>query len=522
MSKKNTNTELKMPSRKYLILYIVGITLSSLLPKVVDAQIENIVGLVCYYRGDSLNDSSGFGKHLSAINGAVNYEVVQSTPFSSTSRNVFKFNGSGYSNDYLKSPVSNLPLGDSPRTIMGWIRVDATSVSGWAAPFAYGGSGTRNSLNFSVVAGTPTGTNIDVYGHCEETNNGLIESDIGPFGVWKHYAITYENISGGRNLLAYVNGILTYTGTLPNGPLSTTNTDFFIGARSGGADRLYAAVAEVAVINRALTETEIKAVVSGTAGGGGDPHFYGFGGIFFTWQGHCDLILLKSPKCNNDETELDIHIRTQRIRKWSTINAIAIKSGESVIEIESTEGVLVLNGNKAESFKTNSLSVTRSIAKSSARLKKKIVVYDFVIDSDKMFSVEVNTRTQMVYVNLKGDYPQGTTGILGSPQDPGQFLRDGTNVTGQDVNEFVEDWQIRDTDPQLFHKNRNPHYPHKCLYNMADVTSKSRRLKEIHTVSKEEAMSVCSLHRSGPLRVYCMEDVVSTGDIDSANDAFYG
>ena len=37
---KNTNTELKMPSRKYLILYIVGITLSSLLPKVVDAQIE--------------------------------------------------------------------------------------------------------------------------------------------------------------------------------------------------------------------------------------------------------------------------------------------------------------------------------------------------------------------------------------------------------------------------------------------------------------------------------------------------
>ena len=147
---------------------------------------------------------------------------------------------------------------------MGWIRVDATSVSGWAAPFAYGGSGTRNSLNFSVVAGTPTGTNIDVYGHCEETNNGLIESDIGPFGVWKHYAITYENISGGRNLLAYVNGILTYTGTLPNGPLSTTNTDFFIGARSyGGSERLYAAVAEVAVINRALTETEIKAVVSG-------------------------------------------------------------------------------------------------------------------------------------------------------------------------------------------------------------------------------------------------------------------
>lgn len=286
--------------------------------------------------------------------------------------------------------------------------------------------------------------------------------------------------------------------------------------------RLYAAVAEVAVFNRALTETEIKAVVSGTAGGGGDPHFYGFGGIFFTWQGHCDLILLKSPKCNNGKSELDIHIRTQRIRKWSTINAIAIKSGENVIEIESNEGVLVLNGNKAESVKTNSLSVTRSITKSSATLKKKTVVYDFVIDSDKMLSVEVNTRTHMVYVTVKGDYPQGTAGILGSPLAPGQFLRDGTNVTGQDVDEFVEDWQIRDTDPQLFHKNRHPHYPHKCLYNMADVKSRSRRLKEIRTVSKEEAMNACSQHCVEALKDYCMEDVIATGDIDSAKDAFYG
>jgi len=510
-----------MSSGKFSIIYIVGIALSSILTKAV-AQIENINGLVCYYRGDSLNDSSGFEKHLSAINGAVNYEVVQSTPFSSTSRNVFKFNGSGIQFHHLKSSVSNLPFGDLPRTLMMWLRVDANSVS-WAPAFGYGGIGHRNMFYFNVVPDSPTGTNIDVHGDDEETDNGLIESDIGPYGVWKHYAITYENLSGSRNLLAYVNGILTYTGKILNAPLSTTNTDFFIGARShGGSNRLYAAVAEVAVINRALTETEIKAVVSGTAGGGGDPHFYGFGGVFFTWQGHCDLILLKSPKCKISKTELDIHIRTQRIRKWSTINAIAIRSGENVIEIESTEGVLVLNGNKAESVKTNSLSVIRSNHRSSARLKKKIVVYDFVIDSDKMLSIEVNTRTHMIYVNVKGNYPQGTVGILGSPLNPGQFLRDGTNVTGRDINEFVENWQIRDTDPQLFHKNRHPHYPHKCLYDMADVKSRSRRLKEIHTVSKEEAMSACSLHHLGALRDFCMEDVVATGDIDSANDAFYG
>ena len=57
---------------------------------------------------------------------------------------------------------------------------------------------------------------------------------------------------------------------------------------------------------------------------------------------------------------------------------------------------------------------------------------------------------------------------------------------------------------------------------MADVKSRSRRLKEIHTVLHEEVMSACSLHRLGPLIEYCAEDVVATGDIDPANDASYG
>jgi len=505
-----------MSSRKYSILFLIGITLSSIQPKFVDAQIQNMNGLVCYYRGDSLDDSSGSGNNLSAVDGAVNYETVQSSPLSSTSRKVFKLNGSGLTYGYLKSSVSNLPLGDSPRTMMGWVRIDSSS-SGWSSPFAYGGSGIRKSFHFIVRSGNhPDITLIDVWGHDEETNNGYIESDIGQFGVWKHYAITYENLSGGRNLLAYVNGILIYQGTT-NGSLETTNNDFFIGTRNH-AGRVYAAVAEVAVFNRALTEAEVKAVVSNTAGGGGDPHFYGFGGVYFTWQGHCDVVLVKSPRRNNDETEVEIHIRTQRVRKWSSIETIVIKAGKYLGEINSNEGILVLNGNKVDSVKTNSLSVTKSFT----NLKRKIIIYEFVFDNNKMLSVKVNTMSHMLYVNLKGDYPKGTAGILGSPLNPGWFLRDGTNATGMNVNEFVENWQIRDTDPQLFHKNRHPRYPSKCLYDIADVKSRSRRLKEVHTVSIKEATAACALYRYGPLRDYCIDDVVATGDVDSANDAFYG
>merc|ERR1712086_770431 len=89
-------------------------------------------------------------------------------------------------------------------------------------------------------------------------------NDFGPVGVWNHYAITYENVSGDRKLLAYVNGILTYQGTV-NKPLETLNSDFFFGRRTTtDNNRIYAAVAEVALFNRALTENDIKAVVSGS------------------------------------------------------------------------------------------------------------------------------------------------------------------------------------------------------------------------------------------------------------------
>ena len=50
----------------------------------------------------------------------------------------------------------------------------------------------------------------------------------------------------------------------------------------------------------------------------------------------------------------------------------AVTTEENVIEIESNEGVLVLNGNKAKLVNTNSLSVTKSITKSSAKLRKKM------------------------------------------------------------------------------------------------------------------------------------------------------
>ena len=69
---------------------------------------------------------------------------------------------------------------------------------------------------------------------------------------------------------------------------------------------------------------------SDTSGGVGDPRFIGFGGIFFTWQGHCVLVLVKLTKYIDTNSHFDAHIRTTRIRKWSKTDGIAIKVKQDV------------------------------------------------------------------------------------------------------------------------------------------------------------------------------------------------
>jgi len=291
-------------------------------------------------------------------------------------------------------------------------------------------------------------------------------------------------------------------------------TFFCIGARPGGGGAaFYGAAAEITVFSRALTQSEVDIVV-GT----------GFGGILFSWQGHCDIILVKSPKVSKTDKELVIYVRTRKVRQWSTIDSIAIRVGQDVGEIWSDEGVLVLNGKKEESVQTESLTVTKTVTKSFSKLKKMIVEYDFVFDNNKMLQVRVNTRTNMIYTTLNGNFPKETVGILGSPHHPGQFARNGTSMAGKDVNEFVQSWQVRDTDSQLFHERRHPQFPSKCLYNMSEIKSSmaSRRLRELHTVTYEEARAACSIHHPGLLEDFCIDDIFATGDLDSAKDAFYG
>lgn len=503
---------------KYLIF---GMAIGDKQINVVSAGIQDIPGLVSYYTGNNnLQDSTGVNGlvakngNAAAVGGAT-YETVQTLPFSSIPRAVFELNGTTGRGYHLRAPATGVPVGDADRTIMGWVRIDKVSSSSYAIMFGYGGYRSRSTFDFVCQSNFKVHLDITTYG---DDNVNPISDYTNDFGVWKHYALTYDS----PTVKSYVNGVLATQGDFTAGPLITLSEGIFIG---GGFDpdgrTFYGAAAEIAIFNRALTAEEINtAATLDTAGGGGDPHFFGFGGLFFTWQGHCDVILVKTPKVSNTETGVDIHIRTRRVRKWSAIDTLAFKVGHDVGEIGSGEGKLMLNGIEVKSIQTDSLTVVKSLSTS----KKSTVVYEIVFNKNKILEVKVNIRTKMIYTTLSGAYPHGTVGLLGSPHAQGLYARDGVNMTDKDVNKFVESWQVRETDPSLFHVNRKPQYPEKCVYKVSEAKADthSRRLKEVHSVSTEEAAAACAIHRAGPLKAYCIEDVTNTGDLDSAKDTFYG
>ena len=186
-----------------------------------------------------------------------------------------------------------------------------------------------------------------------------------------------------------------------------------------------------------------------TAGGGGDPHFIGFGGIYFTWQGHCDLVMVKSKKNTDSNNRFEVHIRTTRIRKWSKIDRIAIKVGQDVGEISSQDGIFILNGHEVNTVQNQEL-VVKSVKNMFSKSGKGIYLYDMTFHRDKKLHVEVNTRTCMIYTKLSGNYPQHTEGIFGSPHQTGLLSRNGDYIPSTNVNAFAETWQVSDMDSHLF------------------------------------------------------------------------
>jgi hypothetical protein len=199
-------------------------------------------GLVAYYPfNGNANDESGNGNDAS-ISGA----VLTADRFGVINK-AFHFNGAG---DSINASVASMPLGNSPRSIVAWIKPD-TGGHPINGVIDYG-NGDCTGLMFAISYDKSGNDNLGFWGGCQDYASSLIT----PSNQWSFVALTYD----GSNIRLYANG-----GSETNaiGSLNAQNSRLWIGAETlndGGSFRDYfrGSIDDVRIYNRALSASEVQ------------------------------------------------------------------------------------------------------------------------------------------------------------------------------------------------------------------------------------------------------------------------
>ncbi len=268
-----------------------------------------------------------------------------------------------------------------------------------------------------------------------------------------------------------------------------------------------------------------------------DPHFRTFDNQFFSYHGQCDLVLTRSIGFASG-LGLHVHIRTTRVSNphvdYSFISAASVMIGNDILEV-SDAGKLVINGNSINVPYSSTSSVisfagTYALKASVKGRQKRIVIYDLDFGDDGGIQIRANTKTGMINVDVSKAF-QDSEGLLGAAPKGSTKVpllgRDGVTDFNGYWNNYGEEWQVNDSDPKLFQDtDRFPQFPKGCIYEEAvlDGAKKSLRrrlMEDASRVSLEAATEACS-HLKGQVKEFCVTDIMATGDLDLAEDPFYG
>jgi hypothetical protein len=224
-----------------------------------------------------------------------------------------------------------------------------------------------------------------------------------------------------------------------------------------------------------------------------------------------------------------VHVRTTRKLDFSYISGVAMKVGESIIEV-TPDAKVYYNGSSMFDYSTFSTlsGLPFILTKEEKGTKKQIMSYSFDLGHGRIIDIQANIKRAMMFVQTKGYFPDGTHGMLGSPGKNEMISRDGRLLISEiDVNAYGESWQVKDTDVQLFKELHGPQYPQKCLYEDApgataqQLRGRRKLMAKKVVVTREEARKACASVSSAVKRELCMEDTVAMGDLELKDDPFY-
>ncbi|MCK4997360.1 LamG domain-containing protein [Candidatus Pacearchaeota archaeon] len=153
--------------------------------------------------------------------------------------------------DYVKKDVfNNAPLGNSPRTMMAWVKPVSYSTATYNRVVAYGGGCDAHGSMLSIKNNSQLSMAFWCNDAHQTTGTGLVLNE------WNHAVFTYD---GDKAIKFYIDGELVQDRAV-NLVADTTSNSIRIGCTAGGTNCIEASLDDVMVYNRDLSDEEIKGI----------------------------------------------------------------------------------------------------------------------------------------------------------------------------------------------------------------------------------------------------------------------
>jgi hypothetical protein len=249
------------------------------------------------------------------------------------------------------------------------------------------------------------------------------------------------------------------------------------------------------------------------AGANGDPHFSTWRGEHFEYHGKCDLELVSDPTFA-DGKGLDVHIRTEVVRRWSYIKHAAIRIGDDILQVEGGD----VNENRYWFNKVHHGEL-KTIGGFPVKYNKDNEHQrSFLIDLGKGEQIRIKTYKEFVRVDFKDpkeSFYGNTVGILGDFKTGKKLGRDGFTVI-EDNNDFGQEWQVLPSGPKLFLEPEGPQLPDQTCILPSEMHAEEKRRRLGEAVVTETMAELACAKVSVEERDACVFDVLTTDDVEMA------
>ena len=235
-------------------------------------------------------------------------------------------------------------------------------------------------------------------------------------------------------------------------------------------------------------------------------------------------------------------------KEYTFISNIALRIGDTVWEVVADGAKIFKDGIEYDTEKWFASAGNHpfNVKKTIKGGRGNQVEYEFLFTDHSKIVFCANKRFKMAYIEVTGfsDYP--VTGFLGRTDQKGFFNREGQIIadaesiedSGVAMEKYAQEWQVEVDEPKLFmEKDVFPQAPDVCVFvdqeskknkdllrgSHQDLLRGSRRkLSEVNSKLEAAANEACEhLADTNPKKRWCIDDVMSTGEVDIASDSFY-